>query len=210
MNEMNLINTDCLQALRECKDKQFNLALTDPPYNVGRKYNEYDDTRQAEEYEKWCKDWLNELLRTCETVVMTVGYKNLKFWINQDPKHMMIWHKPNQNSPSPLGGFNAYEPVLFWGKNQKRIGHDIFKTNIAMQQEAAWHDCPKHLPSWEKLLNMLVDEGANVVDPFLGSGTTAIACHKLKMNFTGFEIDETYYKKACNRIKHYTNQMTLW
>ena len=61
---MNLINTDCLQALRECKDKQFNLALTDPPYNVGRKYNEYDDTRQAEEYEKWCKDWLNELLKT--------------------------------------------------------------------------------------------------------------------------------------------------
>ena len=49
--EMNLINTDCLQALQECKDKQFNLALTDPPYNVGRKYNEYDDTRQAEEYE---------------------------------------------------------------------------------------------------------------------------------------------------------------
>lgn len=114
MNEMNLINIDCLQALRECKDKQFNLALTDPPYNVGRKYNEYDDTRQAADYEKWCKDWLNELLRTCETVVMTVGYKNLKFWINQNPKHMMIWHKPNQNSPSPLGGFNAYEPVLFW------------------------------------------------------------------------------------------------
>ena len=58
--------------------KQFNLAITDPPYNVGRKYNTHDDSQDASDYEQWCKDWLNELLRVSETVVMTVGYKNLK------------------------------------------------------------------------------------------------------------------------------------
>ena len=118
-NGIFLYNEDCLQALRKLNDKQFNLAITDPPYNVGRKYNTHDDSQDASDYEQWCKDWFNELLRVSETVVMTVGYKNLKMWMNLDPKHMIIWHKPNQNSPSPLGGFNAYEPVLFWGKLQK-------------------------------------------------------------------------------------------
>ena len=104
-NGIVLYNEDCLQALRKLNDKQFNLAITDPPYNVGRKYNTHDDSQDASDYEQWCKDWLNELLRVSETVVMTVGYKNLKLWMNLDPKHMIIWHKPNQNSPSPLGGF---------------------------------------------------------------------------------------------------------
>jgi len=199
-----------MPALQNCYDKQFNLSLTDPPYNIDRKYNSYNDSKPAAEYEKWCKDWFNELLRVCETVVMTVGYKNLKFWINQNPKHIIIWHKPNQQSPSPLGGFNAYEPILFWGKLQKRIGHDIFKHNIAMCQDRAWHDCPKDLPTWIKLLDMIAVEGMNILDPFAGSGTTGIACHKLKMNFTGYEIDKTYYDKACKRINYYTAQTALW
>lgn len=120
-NGIVLYNEDCLQALRKLNDKQFNLAITDPPYNVGRKYNTHDDSQDASDYEQWCKDWLNELLRVSETVVMTVGYKNLKMWMNLDPKHMIIWHKPNQNSPSPLGGFNAYEPVLFWANFKSEL-----------------------------------------------------------------------------------------
>jgi site-specific DNA-methyltransferase (adenine-specific) len=209
-NGIFLYNEDCLQALRKLNDKQFNLAITDPPYNVGRLYNEHDDEMPLWKYEMWCREWFDELLRVSETVVMTVGYKNLKFWMNLDPKHMIIWHKPNQNSPSPLGGFNAYEPVLFWGKTQKRIGHDIFKTNIAMQEEAAWHNCPKHLPSWIKLIDMIVNKPAKVIDPFSGSGTTAIACHKLKLEFVGYELDSMYYDKACKRIQGYVNQLELW
>src|SRR5690606_41309268 len=62
-NGIVLYNEDCLQALRKLNDKQFNLAITDPPYNVGRKYNTHDDSQDASDYEQWCKDWLNELLR---------------------------------------------------------------------------------------------------------------------------------------------------
>lgn len=205
-----IYNDDCLRNIKNINNNEFELAITDPPYNVGRNYNSYDDNKENFEYERWCKDWLTELLRISETVVMTVGYKNLKMWINLDPKHIIIWHKPNQNSPSPLGGFNAYEPVLFWGKVHKRIGHDIFKTNISMQNEADWHNCPKHLPSWIRLINMIVDKPAKVIDPFSGSGTTAIACHRLGLQFVGYEVDEFYYKNSCKRIMKYINQLTLW
>lgn len=205
-----LYNDDCLNGLRSFKDNQFDVAITDPPYNVGRSYNTYNDSQKSGEYESWCNDWFNELLRVSKTVVMTVGYKNLKIWMNRDPRHMIIWHKPNQNSPSPLGGFNAYEPVLFWGKLHKRIGHDIFKTNISMQQDASWHNCPKHLPSWTKLIDMITDKPCSVIDPFSGSGTTAIACHDLGLQFTGYELDDMYYTKSCQRIRAHTNQTKLW
>jgi site-specific DNA-methyltransferase (adenine-specific) len=123
---------------------------------------------------------------------------------------MIIWHKPNQSSPSPLGGFNAYEPILFWGKTHKRIGHDIFTTNIGMQADAAFHNCPKHLPSWKLIIDMLVNKPAKVIDPFIGSGTSIIACIDLGFDVTGFELDADYYKAASKRIKDFESQLKIF
>ena len=52
--------------------------------------------------------------------------------------------------------------------------------------------------------------GDVVFDPFMGSGTTAIACIKEKRNFIGFELNKEYYDKACNRIKMELAQPTLF
>jgi len=198
-----LYNVDCMEYMATLPDKAFDLAITDPPYNVGRLYNSHDDN--MDDYAEWCNEWFAELFRISRTVVMTVGYKNLKFWINKDPRHLIIWHKPNQNSP--LGGFNAYEAVFYWGDSHKRIGHDIFISNIAMQSDAAWHNCPKHLGSWEKILDMCIDSPAKIFDPFSGSGTTAIACNNLGFELTACELDTDYYNASIERIKqHYAQQ----
>ena len=207
-----ILNIDCMdkeKGLPSYPDNFFDLAMTDPPYNVGRKYNEYCDDINNEKYKEWCLLWFNELMRISKTVVLTIGYKNLLFWLSLKPRHIIIWHKPNQNSPSPIGGFNVYEPVLYFGKLQKRIGHDVFKTDIAMQKEASWHDCPKHLKSWTLLIDKIINKPAKVIDPFLGSGTTAISCHKLELGFVGFEIDKLYYDKSIKRIKGYKDQLKL-
>ena len=209
-NGIVLYNEDCLHALLKLNDKQFNLAITDPPYNVGRKYNEYDDNKTDLDYADWCEKWLNELLRVSETVVLTPGYKNLKLWMNFNPRHVIIWHKPNQTSPSPLRGFSAWEPIMYFGKVHKHIAHDIIKTSLKPNNDASFHDCPKDLTTWTKLINMIVDKPAKVLDPFTGSGTTAIACHKLGLEFTGYELDAMYYDKACKRIQGYVNQLALW
>ena len=52
--------------------------------------------------------------------------------------------------------------------------------------------------------------GDVVFDPFMGSGTTAIACIKEKRNFIGFELNKEYYDKACKRIKQEQAQLTLF
>jgi len=207
---MNITNEDNIDLMSRYEDDYFDLCLTDPPYNVGRKYNEYDDNMTEEEYHKWCIKWFNEANRVSKTLVMTVGYKNLPFWFSLKPKHQMIWHKPNQNSPSPLGGFNAYESILIWGKNHKRIGHDIFTKNISMQKDAEWHDCPKHLKSWEIILDKFIEKPAKILDIFLGSGTTAIACHNLGFDFTGCEIDKEYFDKCVKRVDGHVAQLTMF
>ena len=55
-----------------------------------------------------------------------------------------------------------------------------------------------------------VDEAETVLDPFMGSGTTGVACAKMGRTFIGIEIDETYFDIACRRIEAAMNQPDLF
>ena len=81
-------NVDCMEFMKDKPDNYYDLAITDPPYNVGREYNQHDDNMS--DYTEWCGLWFSELSRICETVVMTVGYKNLSQWFILTPRHMII------------------------------------------------------------------------------------------------------------------------
>lgn len=61
-----------------------------------------------------------------------------------------------------------------------------------------------------QLIAASTKEGDTVLDPFMGSGTTAIACIKEKRNFIGFELNKEYYDKACKRIKLEQAQLNLF
>ncbi len=119
MPDITLLNCDCMTYMKGCEDNAFDLALTDPPYNVGIKYNSYNDSN--DEYYQWCDEWFRELQRVSVCQVLTVGYKNNKYWYAKEPKHAILWVKENQCSPSPLGGFNCYEMVFVFGENKKTI-----------------------------------------------------------------------------------------
>ena len=62
----------------------------------------------------------------------------------------------------------------------------------------------------EELVKTFTNEGDTILDNCMGSGTTAIACIKEKRNFIGFELNNEYYDKACNRIKMELAQPTLF
>ena len=61
-----------------------------------------------------------------------------------------------------------------------------------------------------KILKSFGQSGCKVIDPFLGTGTTAIACQEFGAEFTGVELDEDYFKAACDRIKSESLQMSLF
>jgi DNA modification methylase len=71
------------------------------------------------------------------------------------------------------------------------------------------HPTVKSLGIMEYLIKLVSREGALVLDPFLGSGTTAIACVKLNRNFIGIEKEEEYVKIAKARIKPFLEQRKL-
>lgn len=60
------------------------------------------------------------------------------------------------------------------------------------------------------IVNASTKEGDTVLDPFMGSGTTAIACIREKRNFIGFELNKEYYDKACKRIQLEMAQPSLF
>ncbi|MFM6725981.1 MAG: DNA-methyltransferase, partial [Dolichospermum sp.] len=70
------------------------------------------------------------------------------------------------------------------------------------------HPTQKPLLLISKLIEMLTDEGGTVLDPFAGSGTTALACKELGRNYICIEKELEYYQIACNRINQPVEQGT--
>lgn len=99
---------------------------------------------------------------------------------------------------------NQYE-INKWTENDYRKG-DGEKTT---EPRANNHPTVKPIKLMEYLIKLVSREGATILDPFLGSGTTAIACLKLGRNFIGIEKEEEYIKIAEARIKPYLEQRKL-
>jgi site-specific DNA-methyltransferase (adenine-specific) len=69
------------------------------------------------------------------------------------------------------------------------------------------HEAQKPVDLVEYLIRLTTRENQIVLDPFMGSGTTAIACRNLNRRFIGFEINEIYYNDAIKRLQNETKQM---
>jgi len=87
-------------------------------------------------------------------------------------------------------------------------GAKIYKTT-AMQQNRI-HPTQKPVSLYKWLLETYTNENDLILDTHLGSGSIAIACHYMKRNLIGYEIDKDYYDVACKRFKEQTSQQALW
>lgn len=104
-----------------------------------------------------------------------------------------------------MGGFNAWEPIFFYGKmpRGKRLGQDYIRVDTLNFSKGAEkdHPCPKPL----KLIQILIDNFSNkmelIADPFMGSWTTARASMDLGRNFIGFEQIKEYCEIGEKRLK---------
>ncbi len=74
------------------------------------------------------------------------------------------------------------------------------------------HATIKPLQIMQNIVENSTNEGDIVLDPFMGSGTTAVACKNLGRNFIGFEINPKWYKIACDRLNNIqaNGQMSLF
>lgn len=73
-----------------------------------------------------------------------------------------------------------------------------------------FHPTQKPTQLWIMLLNYYTKEGDLILDPFAGSQSLRIACHKLKRDYIGFEIDKDYYEKATKWYNEYSAQISIF
>lgn len=102
-----------------------------------------------------------------------------------------------------MGGFNAWEPIFIYGKASERIGRDVLRVNTLNFSKGPekGHPCPKPVSLWEKLLTSFSKEGDKVLDPFIGSGTTAVVAQKRQRQWVGIDINPEYLEITNQRIK---------
>jgi len=195
------------KALKEREDwPEKVMTVTDPPYNVGMDYGEgYNDSRDALEYAEWTTLWWEEMP---QPMLVTPGAVNLELWLTLVcyPTAIIPWIKPNQSSPSKLGGFNAWEAILLYGKLPRRLGHDAFVMSIGPQSEVQGrngkkHPCPKYLPFWTKFIGNVWAPPYVIFDPFAGSGTTLLACKRLGIPCIGIELQPGYCDLIVERLQ---------
>lgn len=200
---------DCLELMRDMPDGSVDAVITDPPYGVGFGYANHDDSESS--YFGLIVSAMSQIVRIARRfVVITPGMKHLTWWYRQfAPDWTGAWFKSNQCSHTPYGGLNVWEPFLFWG--QTTISRDAFNRPIRHQPDTGNHPCPKDLGAWKTLMS-LVDakrEATSILDPFMGSGTTGVACVQTGRSFIGMEIDPHYFAIAQKRIAEAQMQPAL-
>ena len=203
-----IITADSLEFMKSLPDKSIDLVLTDPPYNavdIGPDKKTYSLGKMQlplEEYIHFCKEWVDEALRVGKTVIFTPGIANVCYY--PQPTWMICWHKPTAVSFNRFGGFNAWEPIMVYGKvaKGKRLGQDyIYQITLNLSKGPEKnHPCPKPPFLIERLMDKFSNEGDIVMDPFNGSGTTTMIAKRLNRQFIGIDINPEYNKIAEQRL----------
>lgn len=191
--------------LADCRDVLPTLSgvdavMTDPPYGVDLAYGSSDDS--TERHKQRVAEWF-PLLRRASVCLIATGMRHLMAW--PQPDWLLCWHKPAAMGRCTVG-FNNWEPVLLYGKPSGRQSVDFFTAHILPDKEIDGHPCPKPVKWAEWLVEIATAPASLVCDPFMGSGTTGVACARLRRRFIGIEIHEPYFDIACRRIEQAQRQ----
>jgi DNA modification methylase len=197
---------DCLDVMKEIEDKSIDLVLTDPPYGVDLLYDKYVDTE--DNWFSLMKVAIPEMQRIGKMVIMPCCRIFRLGWIyaNYPPMWLMSWFKGSPGTSSSIG-FNDWEPLLVYGKPQKQM-HDVLRVQPTPFDNG--HPCPKPLAWAEKLITMATNEGDLICDPFLGSGTSAVAAKRTGRHFIGIELSEEYCQIARKRVNAVPQRLDRW
>jgi site-specific DNA-methyltransferase (adenine-specific) len=214
-----LYNADCRNELARIFEGGGDFCVvTDPPFNMGYHYNTYKDNMNESEYIKM----LGDILRRAPSAVIHYPealYK-IALEIGSAPERVVSWvYNSNTQKQHRDVAFFGIKPDFskvrqpYKNPNDKRIQkriaegktgaklYDWWNVNQVknVSKEKTAHPCQMPL---EIMLNIvgILPENVVIIDPFMGSGTTGVACKKLGRDFIGIEIDAQYYAIAEQRI----------
>lgn len=221
--ELNRIyNMDCFKGMREIDDKSIDYAFTSPPYNRKRndKYELYDDTK--EDYYGFLIKAIEELRRICRRHIFLNIQTN--YYNKQDVyriigkyadliQNIIVWEKSNPLPSSGKSVTNSFEYFLVIGDKPLKANHTYTKNHITTSVNSKT-TLKKHravmneeVASW--MFESFIPEGSTIIDPFMGTGTTAVVAEKHSCLYLGYEIVPEYCEIAQQRINETQEQLTI-
>ena len=205
-----IYNQDCIEAMKEMSENQFDLAIVDPPYGIERFKKGFGttrfkmDKRTAKNGIQWDikpKDiFFIELFRVSKNQIIW-GANN---FVLPPTEYFCIWNK-NQTVDNFATAEYAWVSMGL-KKPAKIFEYSIHKHNHTNKI----HPTQKPVKLYEWLLMNYAKEGDTILDTHLGSGSIAIACYNLGFELTGYEIDKEYFEAAKKRIEQHKQQVRLW
>ena len=201
-SKIELHNVDCMEYMKSCKDKQFSLAICDPPYginiNSSGRLGYYGGKGKTWDNEIPTKEYFEELKRISENQIIWGG----NYFELPPTRCFLIWDKQQPQNVSFASCEFAYTSFnrsakTFYMRPQNADDYRIHPTQK-----------PVELYRW--LLTNYAKEGDTIFDSHLGSGSIAIACDNLGFDLTGCEIDKEYFDSAVKRLEPYRNQKSLF
>ena len=223
-----------MEIFKEIPDKSIDLIITDPPYLI-EKTNPYSETELGRSIQPMFNELKDNKLnkgfneKILDEMMRVMKKPNLYIWCNvkQIPQYIkyfcidrdckvefIIWHKPNA---MPLFN-NKYltdkEYCLYFKKSgycqpeNYQAAKTVYEIPINIKDKKKYgHPTIKPLEIIENLVRNSSHEGDIILDPFIGSGTTAVASIKNNRQYIGMELNEEYYKIALKRIREIENKV---
>ena len=213
-------NGDCLDFMRQLPDKCIDLVLTDPPYGVKMDkgfsgavgFGGSGKPIKRREYvaDKWDSDIpppevFKEIMRISKNQMFFGG--NFFAHILPRSTHWIFWDK---NMTMPTFG----DGELVWTSfPRKSIKKEFFQFNGLISDSADKREHPTQKPTEliKRLVREYSPEAAEIIfDPFMGSGTTGVACESLGRKWFGCELEAKYCEIANKRIEAERAQLKLF
>ena len=220
-----LYNGDCFEFI--CSERFFEIVktrkvviVTDPPFNIGYHYKNYKDNLKEDEY----LSKLAGLLTTYNLPFVVIHYPEALYKLSakmeKTPERVVSWvYNSNTGRQHRDIAFVGIKPEFkqvkqpYKNPTDKRIKERIAKGcgggrlydwwNINqvknVSKKEVNHPCVMPLEVMKNIIGILPKD-ILVFDPFMGSGTTGVACKQLGIDFLGAEIDPDYFKIASDRI----------
>ena len=160
-----IFNKDCVEGLKELPDESVDLIVTDPPFNIGKKYDSpFKDRKNTDEYIEWCKMWLKECIRVLkqEGSLYLFNYPQnnayLMPFLDQYLlfKRWLTWHYPTNTGHSKYNYTRTQHSILFYCKGKKQSDCVFNKEDIAE---------PYRNPE-DKRIKKLIEKGSKGKTPY--------------------------------------------
>lgn len=191
---------------------QFDAVVTDPPYGIGEaRKNNASRGKLAIAKDYGVSDWDDKPI-TKESVDLLRNISNWQIifggnYFELPPaKCWLIWDKEN-------GASDFADAELAWTNLDKAVRLKRYMWNgmlRANKEPRGDHPTQKPVGIMEWVISHLPNDVKTIIDPYMGSGTTGVACMKMEKTFVGIERERKYFDIACKRIEDAQRQERLF